>query len=249
MQTTTGTKQLGLALPFVGREKEVARLKQLHAQRKHVLILGAAGVGKTALVRQASVLLPLLVCPNSTKFSDICDAMENALKLDRTEKRLPQRKSRLLKTLVTAGKTVVFDGVAWTTPKLSSFIDCISECVPVWICCRSEHPWDIGHFWPFLWKFARVELRPFSQSESIALLEAAVENGQVPATALKAAERLHHLAAGNPRVLCELLDELASGRYDPQKVFELKLLDLDRRIHEAVPGTSIPVAKPSRHHE
>jgi putative ribosome biogenesis GTPase RsgA len=41
---------MSLALPFVGRKKELAQLQRLHAERKHALILGPAGVGKTTLV-------------------------------------------------------------------------------------------------------------------------------------------------------------------------------------------------------
>jgi putative ribosome biogenesis GTPase RsgA len=39
-------------LPFVGREKEMAQLQQLHQQRRLVLLLGAEGMGKSALVEQ-----------------------------------------------------------------------------------------------------------------------------------------------------------------------------------------------------
>jgi putative ribosome biogenesis GTPase RsgA len=43
---------VNLTLPFVGREKEMARLRQLHQQRRLVLLLGAEGMGKSALVEQ-----------------------------------------------------------------------------------------------------------------------------------------------------------------------------------------------------
>ncbi len=75
----------------------------------------------------------------------------------------------------------MFDGVGWTSPKLSSFFESVTERAPVWICARSEHPWDIGHFWPLLARFARVEVRPFHPSETQALVEAAVAAGAVPA--------------------------------------------------------------------
>jgi len=38
--------------PFVVRTKEAAQLRKLRTQRKHVLLLGPAGVGKTASVRK-----------------------------------------------------------------------------------------------------------------------------------------------------------------------------------------------------
>jgi hypothetical protein len=221
-----------LSLPFAGREKEIGRLRQLHKQRKHVLILGAEGMGKSALIAHLRESLRLRVCPASERLSEICEALERELDLEAGDLHIVRHKNRLLKSLTGTKRAVVFDGVSWTTPKISSFFDCVSERVPVWIVSRFEHAWDLGHFWRFLWKFERVELHPFHLADTRALVEAAVNTGQIPAAALDVVERLHHLSAGNPQVLCELLDGLAGGRYDPHKLFDLKLLDLDRRIKQ-----------------
>ena len=40
-----------------------------------------------------------------------------------------------------------------------------------------------------------------------------------------------------PRVWCGLLEGLGSGRYDPHRLFDLKMLDLDRRI-QGLPSSS-----------
>jgi len=221
---------MSFVLPFVGRRKEAAQLQMLLAQRKHALILGPAGVGKTALIQHVAGGLPLLICPQSVRLTDICGALESHLGLEAGGHRLIWRKNRLLCVLGEAGKTVVFDGVAWTTPRLCSFIKCVMERVPVWIAARSEHSWDIGHVWPLLAVVERVELHLFRPAETRALMEVAVAAGRVPATALDATARLHHLSAGSPQVLCELIDGLASGHYDLHKLSDLKLLDLDRRI-------------------
>jgi len=170
--------------------------------------------------------------------TDVFTSLEQQLGLASEDRRLVQRKQRLLKAVAAAGKTVVFDAVGWTTPKLSSFLGCVSERVPIWMSTRSAHPWDIGHFWPFLWRFERIEIHPFHLAETRALVGATVRAGRVPAAVLDAVERLHQLAAGSPKVLCELLEGLATGRYDPHKVFDLTLLNLDRRIHQLAPAFS-----------
>ena len=36
---------------LVGRQKEVEQLRALHAARRHVVIVGAEGIGKTALLQ------------------------------------------------------------------------------------------------------------------------------------------------------------------------------------------------------
>ena len=235
MQTASATDQLASALPFVGRRKEVSRLKQLHARRKHVLILGPAGVGKSALLAHLRGQLPLLLCPRSEHFGEICDSLEMELGLNAADLKLVQRKQRLRAALAGAGKTVVFDGLGWTTPKLSSFLESVMDRVPVWLCARTPHPWDIGHIWPLLFRFEKIELQPFHLSETRALIKACVEKGCLPSAALGVVDRLQHLAHGLPQILGGLIEGLASGRYHPEDPFEMKLLDLDRRIHELAP--------------
>jgi hypothetical protein len=217
-------------LPFVGREKEMSRLRQLHQQRRLVLLLGAEGMGKSALVEQLRESLDLHVCPASEHLSEICDSLEHSFGLEAGDLHLVRRKNRLLNLLKGTKRAVVFDGASWTTPKLSSFIENVTERVPVWICARSEHSWDIGHVWPLLVRFEKFEIKPFHPAETRGLIEATIRLGIAPPSAADAVERLHHLCAGNPKILCELIEGLATGHYDPHRTYDLRLLDLDRRI-------------------
>jgi len=230
MPTTDLANNSRHVVPFVGRGKEVAHLQQLHARRKHVLILGPAGVGKSALIYHVASRLPLLVCPQSVRLTEIYGALESQLGPSGVAQRLLQRKNRLLRALGERGQPAVFDDLVWTTPKLSSFLESVMERVPVWLCARSEHPWDIGHFWPLLVRFERVELQPFHLGETRALVKAAVQGDFTPNDTLNAAGKLHRLAHGNPGVLCELLTVNATRRYDLSKESGLQLLELDRRI-------------------
>jgi hypothetical protein len=225
-----------LSLPFIGREKEMSRLRQLHQQRRLVLLLGAEGVGKSALVEQLREPLDLHVCPASEHLSEICDSLEHFLGLEAGDFDLVKRKNRLLKLLKRAKRTVVvFDNASWTTPKLGSFIENVSLCVPVWLCVRSEHPWDVGRIWPLLVRFEHVELKPFHTRETQKLVASAVVKKVVPEKTLEITGWLHHRAAGNPKILCELLTEIARGHYDLSRPHALRRLDLDRRIHELFP--------------
>ena len=226
---------MNIQLPFVGRTKEIAVLKRLHAQRKHVLILGPEGVGKSALVEHLRDSLRLRVCPASERLREICEALEREFDLEAGDFHIVQRKNRLLKLLKGTKRAVVFDGASWTTPKLGNFIENVSERVPVWLCARSEHSWDIGHIWPLLVRFEHVELKPFHPGETQMLVEAAVRGGSVPADTLNIMAWLHRRAAGNPKILCGLLEEIARGHYDLSNSHALRLLNLDRRIHELFP--------------
>ncbi len=235
MQTTTSMKWRKLVLPFVARTQETAQLRRLHAQRKHVLILGAEGMGKSALIAHLRQSLHLRICPASERLSEIYEALERELGLEAGELHLIQRKNRVLKSLKGTKRAVVFDGASWTTPKLGSFIENVSERVPVWLCVRSEHPWDVGRIWPLLVRFEHVELKPFHPVESRTLVEAAIQGSRVPEKTLDVVDWLHRRSAGNPKILCELLTEIAHGHYDLSNSHALRRLDLDRRIHEIFP--------------
>ena len=172
--------RLSSGFPFVGREREVSQLGALHAQRKHVLIVGPAGVGKSALVEHLREQLSLLVSGKSAHLGGICEGLEPQLGLTPEGMKLLDRKKRLREALGAAGRVVVLDGVGWTGPKVSSFFESVAERAPVWICTRSERPWDLGHFWPLLARFARLEVPPFGLSETQALVVAAVQTGVIP---------------------------------------------------------------------
>jgi hypothetical protein len=230
---------MNIQLPFVGREREIARFRQLHKQRKHVLILGAEGIGKSALIIYLHKLLPVRVCPASERLSEICEALERGFDLEAGDLHLVRRKNRLLTLLKGTKHAVVFDGAGWTTPKLGSFIENVSSCVPVWLCVRSEHPWDVGHIWPLLARFEHVELKPFHPKETQELVAAAVREKVVPEKTLKIVEWLHCRAEGSPKILCELLKEIARGHYNLCHPHGLRLLALDRHIHEMFPVTPI----------
>ena len=221
---------MSLTLPFVGRRKEAAQLRRLHARRGHALIVGPEGVGKSALVAHLRETLPFLLCAQSKALGEICDNLESGLNLSAPPSPLVQRKNRLLKILAETGQTVVFDGVGWTTPKISSFLESAMERAPVWICCRSTEPWDIGHVWPLLARFEKIELSMFRFSETRALLAAVVESGQISPVITSFAGELHQLSGGLPLTLRELFQQFAAGHYDLSRRAGLQLLALDRRI-------------------
>jgi len=221
-----------LTPPFIGRAKEIEKLRELHRVGRHALILGAKGVGKSALINHLKDLLGLLVCHDSEKLTSICDSLENGIGLKNDELRLPQRKGRALRLLSESRRTVVFDNIGWTTPKLSSFLEMTMERVPVWICARSEHSWDIGHFWVLLVRFQKIEVKLFHRSETEEFVAEAVKAGIIPGEAVNIADWLHHRSNGNPAILSEFVEQLRKNSYDLSNPFALRRLDLDRRISE-----------------
>ncbi len=202
---------MNLNLPFVGREKEIARLRKLYKHNRHVLLIGAEGIGKTAVIEHLQQRLSLLVCSNSNGFSNIAKSL-NERYASRFCRPILPRQHELLSFLARPGGPVVFDSLGWTNLKLSSFFECVGERRPIWLCCHSADLWKFGFYHPFLWKFARVKLQPFELSETRELIGRAIQLKHLAARVADEIRRWHRLSGGNPRALCDLIRTLRGNR-------------------------------------
>ena len=219
-------------LAFFGREKELRQLARLYAERRHVLIVGPPGIGKTALLRQVRQHCPMLLCEETSSLRRICDGIERQLGWRHYKMNVIERKNRLLTYAERRGEPVALDHVALTPPRVSRFIEHLAERVPVWIACRSTLSDGIGHVWQHLYKFTRIELPPLTLAETCTLIEHACALENIQSDARRHITQLYRLSRDNLRILEEILMELSAREYRMDKSFGLHLLDLDRRIQE-----------------
>jgi hypothetical protein len=225
---------MNASLPFAGRESLVTQLRRLASERGHVLLVGGAGVGKTALLQRVRESVPMLYCELSSSLGRICDCLESDLGLAKGRLVVTERRRRLAARLIERGEIVVFDHVAKAPPHVSSFLfGLIDHHLPVWIACRSDRIADLGqHLWQYLADFEHVEVPALTAAESRLFIDAAVQAGNIQPDAHAHAVQLHHLSQGNPRHLEGLLVELAAREYKMDDAFSRNLIDLDRRIHD-----------------
>jgi hypothetical protein len=219
---------------FVGRRKELSQLRDAYSKRRHVLIIGAAGVGKSALLRRARQQFPLLLCEETSSLRRIFESLERQFGWSCRKMNVIERKNRLLPYLARRAETVALDSVALTPPRLAGFIYNLIERVPVWISCRSVQPKEIGAVWQYLSHFEHIDLGPLARSETAMIIQSAINAGRLPASTKNYISILHRIARGNPRTFEELLIELSTRDYHLDNAFERDLLDLDRRIHHTV---------------
>lgn len=220
------------SLSFYGREREIEQFRQLYADHHNALLVGPAGIGKTALLRQVRQICPLLLCEETSSLRRICDGLERDLGWRHRKLNVIEQKNRLIDYLARRGETVVFDHVALTPPRVARFMAHLAARIPVWIACRSALAADIGRVWEHLAHFETIELPPLTADETRALLEASADAGHIQADARAHAPQMHQMCKGNPRLLEELLIELSARNYQMDSTFGRHLLGLDRRIHE-----------------
>jgi len=220
------------------RKDLIQRLRAIYSERKNVLLVGSAGIGKTTLLRGISQGLPLQMCDEASSLGRICDGLEHQLGWNHGKLSLLARKNRLLNYLEQRHETIAFDDVAETPPRVARFIAHLSQQIPVWIACRSDQRKAIGHIWEHLYNFTRIEVPPLTLVETSALIGKAAASGRIQADACLHSVDLYRISRGIPRVLEELLVELAARNYKINGCFGLHLLELDRQIRGLTAATS-----------
>jgi hypothetical protein len=192
-------------LAFFGRRALIENLCILYAQRKHILVVGTEGMGKTALLRQINHSCPMLLCEETSSLRRICDSLERQLGWTHYKLNIVERKNRLLAYLERRGEPVAFDQVALTPPRVARLIGRLADKIPVWIACRSDQSKEIGRVWEHIYKFTRVELPPLTRGEVCALIEHAVVQGYIQPDVREHTAFLYKLSKGVPRILEEHL--------------------------------------------
>jgi len=206
---------------LIGRDRELTVVREHLRAGRNLVVCGAEGAGKSALVQEAIRDWPGAVyCADSATLKTACESLLTALKLTVSVADNIARKRAILRA--TAGKkcVFVFDHVGWVSPKLLSFLENIHDAHPMIIVTRSLAWKEIGHLKLILYDFDTLELPPLSHDAMLELSRARLGVRE------SSFERdLMRLAHGNPGRLVALCEQARLGDYN-----SAQLLDLDQRI-------------------
>jgi len=219
--------------PFVGREPLLRRLRAMVRAGKHVLLVGPAGAGKSLIVDEIARAFPMIMTPRCGCIGDLLGAFEPPLRLVPGDLKRAARVHRLIAELPRSGRIVVADNVRRVPPRVAHVFRVLLSRQPVWFVVRSTAPLDLGHVWPYLFFFQRVDVPAFSPRESRAFLSAVEFDGD-RGELLAAAMRLHRLAAGHPGTLAALVAEQRRRRRDLRTSEGMRLLALHTRITQVL---------------
>ncbi|MGD0061381.1 MAG: hypothetical protein ABSD58_18390 [Verrucomicrobiia bacterium] len=221
-------------MSLIGRNKELAVVREHLCVGGNLVVFGAIGVGKTALVSEALRDAPnALYCADTSTLKSACESLLSQRNLTVPAADNIVRKHAILKETDGENCSFVFDHVGWVGPKLLSFLETVRESHSMIVVTRSIAWSEIGHLKMILWDFDKLELAPLSHEATRHVLRARMKQLKLRAPDPQEFEAdVLRIAGRNLHVLMELCQQAATGKYIFGKHLSTQLLNLDRRIKE-----------------
>jgi hypothetical protein len=234
-----------------GRDKELEELRQLVSRRRSFLLHGAAGVGKTLLLKQLASEAPeMLYCGESASSQTVFRTLAGELFVQGSRhlvktcgtgglNAIKDKSAVSLRGIVTnalrgGGYWIVLDHVQSVSQAYATALKevCNGAETPLIAVARSAHMEDVGLLLPmFSDRSAKLALRNFDPDRARefalrvanAILLRAVNRDEVM-------EKIVHLSKGNPGAIVAMLEMAVSPKYVVQQHVKLSPLYIDFRL-------------------
>lgn len=245
---------------LIGREKLVNAVIDHVQDGRSVLLVEAAGMGKTAILHAvAQRMLPRrtsrtgLYCGEAGTLRKTLQSLAEGL-YDRqrvlpavttgprtgsrhTLARLPMGKlRRFVLPYLGAGRCMpLLDHLGSVRGTYATFLDNLVEDlgVPIVVAARSLSPDDTGRLWWITWNFSKVDVAPLDHIHAQRLIDSCLDRARLRILDRQDFARgVLKRADGNPHIITRLCEMAGSRRYQIHGRTNLRLLWLDFKILE-----------------
>jgi hypothetical protein len=181
---------------FVGRKNEINQLLAAISQRRHVVISGNPGIGKSALLEQVGKRVPLLIRNSSQKIRHITANLGETFCAPSTASF--QGFNALVSRIRTNDQPIAFDNLEELPTEIIALIPELVESVPIWIVVRSEPSQGLGRIGDLLGEFAHLKMPPLRNRDLRVFLARATVKGILPRAAVNHVGSFIAFATGIP---------------------------------------------------
>lgn len=244
-----------LAEELVDREKIVQVLLGHAREGKSALLIGAPGIGKTAILdavadrlRQASHLCSPIYCEQAPTLKALLQAIAAELRAE--NERVPGRpvtrgslgalsvgKLRwLVEAQLRPGQHILLiDHLRPVRGAYAIFLERLADerKVPIIAAVRSLDPCEAGRLWWIAWSFSKIEVPALRPSESCLVIKRTLDRAGISLPDQEEfIKNVSRVAKGNPRMMIRLCQLAQSPRYQIGGQTDLRLLLLDLKVRD-----------------
>jgi hypothetical protein len=243
-QSKTAVELNDAYLKAVDRTAEFARLISRAHERKHLLVFGPEGVGKTRLLQEFARIEPLaLYVPQSHSPRNFLLSLVESLRAKLGARSLPSHTSTMstsaLKAAVDRALNVqpfllLVDHLQTPSRVVAKIVKDLGYYgrTPIFLAARSPHMEDIGALQALCYdKKERLEMMNWSSEVALAFARRNAERVDLWASNLDAAlQSMVQLSGGNPGSILGMLQMAGRAQYRVSDQIKFHVLYLDYRM-------------------
>jgi len=226
----------------VGRRGELKLINDLMDKKRNIIMFGEDGVGKSAIAQK--ILLErldknnLYVQENGTLRLTLAGIIvRNSQEKNKINSlNILALKKKCYEILRGFQHYIILDHVGRVKPKHYTFLMYLFEKnIPLLAISRGLDKKAIGHLRMAFYDFEKVEIKNFDRAASNNLVDYFIkESGIRVAKEADFKQAIFNYSKGNPKIIKALCFLARDVKYKKNDILDVKLMDLDRRINEAV---------------
>ncbi len=229
-------------ISIIGRDSEITLINTLLQQKRNILVFGEEGIGKSAIIQRIISDKDnrniLYVQKNNTLRETLIGIVTaNLERISGYENfNILALKKKCYEIIDKTPGYLVLDHMGRVEPKHYAFLTYLLEKnIPLLIISRGLNKKDIGHLRMSLYSFGKVEIKSFDKKASNNLTDYFIKEFGIKVVKTdEFKQAIFNYSKGNTKIIKALCFLARDVKYQKNDSIDVKLIDLDRRITEAV---------------